>query len=87
MDVAKVFPNGRSQAVRLPKEYRFQENEVYVNRVGNMVILMPKNNAWAGMMESLDLFTEDYMADGRESVLPEVREALLSLARVAAIFS
>ena len=76
MDVAKVFPNGRSQAVRLPKEYRFQENEVYVNRVGNMVILMPKNNAWAGMMESLDLFTEDYMADGRESVLPEVREAL-----------
>ena len=76
MDVAKVFPNGRSQAVRLPKEYRFQEDEVYVNRIGSTVILMPKNNAWAAMMESLNLFTEDYMADGRESVLPEVREAL-----------
>lgn len=41
---AKVFENGRSQAVRLPKEYRFSDDEVSVNKIGDIVILMPKNN-------------------------------------------
>ena len=50
LDTAKVFKTGRSQAVRLPKEYRFDTDEVTIERVGNAVILRPKvedNAAWA----------------------------------------
>ena len=44
MMTAKLFENGRSQAVRLPKEYRFNGDEVAINKVGDIVILMPKEN-------------------------------------------
>lgn len=43
MLTAKVFENGRSQAVRLPKEYRFHCDEVMVNKIGDAVVLLPKN--------------------------------------------
>ena len=49
LDTAKVFKTGRSQAVRLPKEFRFDTDEVTIERVGNAVILRPKvedNAAW-----------------------------------------
>lgn len=46
MATAKVFENGRSQAVRLPKEYRFSSDEVLINRVGDVVLLMPKDSKW-----------------------------------------
>ena len=64
MEVAKVFSNGGSQAVRLPKNCRFNQDEVLVNRIGSVVILMPKDDPWAPMMQSLDMFTEDFLADG-----------------------
>ena len=76
MDVAKVFTNGRSQAVRLPKSCRFQDDEVLVNRIGSMVILMPKGDPWAGMIKSLDMFTDDFMEDGRGRLNAEARESL-----------
>ncbi|NOZ74221.1 MAG: AbrB/MazE/SpoVT family DNA-binding domain-containing protein, partial [FCB group bacterium] len=44
METAKIFSNGRSQAVRLPRKYRFDDKEVYIKRLGNTVILIPKNN-------------------------------------------
>ena len=44
MMTAKVFKNGRSQAIRLPKECRFSSDEVMVNRIGDIVILLPKQN-------------------------------------------
>ena len=66
MMTAKLFENGRSQAVRLPKEYRFEGDEVSINKIGDVVVLMPKGNKWAGLLNSLDLFSDDFMADGRE---------------------
>lgn len=72
MMTAKVFENGRSQAVRLPKECRFNGNEVAVNKIGDIVILMPKENKWAGFLSSFALFSDDFMSDGREQ--PEVQE-------------
>lgn len=66
MMTAKLFENGRSQAVRLPKEYRFEGDEVSINKVGDIVILMPKENRWSGLLNSLELFSDDFMADGRE---------------------
>jgi antitoxin VapB len=47
MTTAKIFENGRSQAVRLPEEYCFSEDEVFINRVGEIVMLIPKTSKWA----------------------------------------
>ena len=66
MMTAKLFENGRSQAVRLPKEYRFNGDEVAINKVGDIVILM----------NSLELFSDDFMSDGREQPAVQEREAL-----------
>ena len=63
MDTAKIFTNGRSQALRLPKEYRFMENEVYIKKIGGLVIIVPKKDPWASIMESFELFTPDFLAD------------------------
>ena len=76
MMTAKLFENGRSQAVRLPKECRFNGDEVAVNKVGDIVILMPKENKWSGFLNSLELFSDDFMSDGREQPEVQEREAL-----------
>jgi len=74
MNTAKVFQNGRSQAVRLPKEFRFEGNEVFVHKVGNAVVLLPVQHSWDTLFESLEQFSEDFMADGRNQPLPQERD-------------
>lgn len=71
MLTAKVFQNGRSQAVQLPKEYRFTDSEVLTHKIGDVVILFPKSqeDSWNMLLTSLDLFSEDFMAGGREDSL------------------
>jgi len=76
MTTAKIFENGRSQAVRLPKEYRFDDDEVYVSKMDDIVMLIPKNHRWASMIESLDMFTDDFMKDGRGKEIQQERESL-----------
>ncbi len=65
MMTAKVFENGRSQAVRLPKECRFSSDEVMVNKIGDIVMLLPKNSKWDSFMKAIDMFSEDFMENGR----------------------
>lgn len=65
MMTAKLFENGRSQAVRLPKQCRFQDDEVNVNKIGDIVMLIPKNQKWQGLLQSLELFSEDFMSGDR----------------------
>lgn len=79
MMTAKLFENGRSQAVRLTKEYRFSGNEVAVNKIGDIVLLMPKENKWAGLLNSLKLFSDDFMADEREQTAGQKSEALRNI--------
>lgn len=74
MMTAKIFENGRSQAVRLPKECRFSGEEVAVNKIGDIVMLMPKENKWSGFLNSLNLFSEDFMSDGRKDNILQERE-------------
>ena len=76
MMTAKVFENGRSQAVRLPKECRFNTDEVAVNRIGDIVLLMPKTNKWSSFMQAIDMFSDDFMQDGQDGGLEQEREAL-----------
>ena len=73
---AKIFENGGSQAVRLPKEYRFDSNEVSVNKIGNIVLLSPKLDKWESVLQAIDMFSEDYMADGRADQKVQEREEL-----------
>ena len=74
MQTAKIFENGRSQAVRLPKELRFSVDEVVVQRLGSSLILTPKDKIIDNFLTSLDEFTDDFMADGRYSETQSVRE-------------
>ena len=70
---AKLFVNGHSQAVRLPKEFRFEGKEVAIRRVGDAVVLTPLVNRWTAMFEQLDQLglSDDFMADREQ---PPVQE-------------
>jgi len=63
---SKVFISGNSQAVRLPKEYQVEEKELYIQKIGDTIILFPKNDPWKLFEKSLNEFSDDYMKDGRE---------------------
>ena len=76
MQTAKVFTSGRSQAVRIPKEYRFDAEEVFINRVGDAVILTPIGKAKDVFREGLTGFSADFLADGRPEQIPTPREGL-----------
>lgn len=78
MLTAKLFLNGSSQAVRLPKEYRFAGTEVYVQKVGNTVMLVPKEKAWETFLEGINGFTDDYIQimESRSDDVPDKREML-----------
>lgn len=75
MERAKLFKNGQSQAVRLPKHLRFEGNEVYARRLGNAVILLPVNDPWGPLREALGAFSKDFMSE-REQPEAEEREGL-----------
>ena len=63
MDTAKLFKNGSSQAVRLPKAYAFVGDEVYVKRIKGVVMLIPKKgDPWKIFVDSLDKFSDDFMS-------------------------
>lgn len=66
MKTAKLFRNGQSQAVRLPKEFRFQDDHVFVKKSGNAVVLLPVQNSWDTLIRSLGKFTDDFMAERKQ---------------------
>ena len=89
MMTAKVFENGRSQAVRLPKECRFNTDEVAVNKIGEIVLLVPKSSKWNSFMQVKDchqfqkkvsnhtrMFSDDFMEDERDNDIKQERESL-----------
>ena len=79
MLTAKLFTNGSSQAVRLPKEFRFAGNEVYAQKIGDTVMLVPKEKAWKTFMEGVNGFTDDYfdvMDNLRAEEVASVRESI-----------
>jgi len=80
METAKIFQNGKSQAVRLPKEYRFAGNEVGVKRLGELVALYPKDKADVLFFSSLGNFTDDFfesVASARAENFPDIPREIL----------
>lgn len=73
METAKLFKNGSSQAVRLPKEFRFRGNLVYIKKMGDAVILLPVRHSWKSLTASLSQFSDDFMSE-REQPAPQKRK-------------
>jgi antitoxin VapB len=64
MRIAKLFKNGRSQAVRLPKEFRFKGDEVYIKKIDDLVVLIPKKDKWEiakKLLMEIEDFTDEFM--------------------------
>lgn len=74
MQTAKIFQNGRSQAIRIPKDYQFDGTEVYIQKHGDAVLLIPHEKVWEVFMEGINEFSEDFMKDGREQGAVQARE-------------
>lgn len=74
MTHAKLFRNGQSQAVRLPKEFALPGKEVFVRHVGNAVLLVPTGDPWSGFAAALGQFTDDFMVE-RAQPPEDVRES------------
>ncbi len=76
MDHARIFQSGNSQAVRLPKEFRFDVDQVEIFRRGDEVVLRPVASNAAVIFDALAALPADFMADGRDDTPPQEREAL-----------
>ena len=76
METAKIFENGRSQAVRLTKKFRLNTDEVIDQQLDDAVILMPMESMWQTFMDGLNSFTDDIFEDGRDQGIQQERENL-----------
>ena len=74
MLTAKIFTNGNSQAIRIPKEYRFEDDEAVICKVGSAIILYQRKDRFAVLMEGLDEFTDDFLPDGRPAQLIQIEK-------------
>ena len=74
MKTAKIFHNGQSQAVRLPKEFRFDDTEVFIKKCGNVVQLIPRSDSWSSLFGSLKKFSRDFMSERHQPELDEREE-------------
>ena len=63
MKKEKLFKNGQSQAVRLPKEFRFKGDHVFIKKEGNIVLLIPEKKTWYTLIKSLEKFSDDFMSE------------------------
>lgn len=75
MGKAKLFKNGNSQAVRLPKAFRIPGNEVKIFKKGNQIVIEPIETTWDSLLESLSEFPEDFLKDGRNQPSMQKRES------------
>ena len=76
MAITKVFKSGNSQAVRLPREFRFDTDEVEIFRRGDEVILRERPRTTAEILAVFESFSEDFMTEGRDDQPPQERDAL-----------
>ncbi len=74
MNTAKLFQNGNSQAIRIPKKYRMPGTEVLISKKDDTIILTPVPANWEMLFSALDEFPEDFMATGRQQPDTQTRE-------------
>ncbi|MDR1286857.1 MAG: antitoxin [Treponema sp.] len=76
MQTARLFINGRSQAVRLPKEYQFKGEDVYIQKIGDAVIIFPMDKEWETFLHGLNNFSADYFSEERDQGKNQEREEI-----------
>lgn len=76
MQTAKLFQNGRSQAVRLLKEYQFSGEDVLIQKHGDAVLLIPHEKVWEVFLEGLQGLSADFMQEGRDQGIEQTRKSL-----------
>jgi antitoxin VapB len=77
METARLFRNGRSQAVRLPKKFSLPGEEVYIKKLNGVVMLIPKDeDPWKPLVDSLGKFSDDFYEFGRDQGVLEKREEI-----------
>jgi antitoxin VapB len=76
MKTAKLFKNGDSQAVRLPKEFRFEGSEVLIKRIGSAVVLLPRAKSWDTLVDSLAKFPADFLESREQPGIPDRRDQI-----------
>ena len=74
MQTAKIFQNGRSQAIRLPNAFRLPGTEVKISRDGSRIILEPLEQSWDDWLLAIEQFSDDFMAQGRDQPAMQERE-------------
>ena len=80
MDTAKLFVNGRSQALRLPKAYRFEGKEVYIKKIAQGVLLIPKNESvWDIWEKNLNKYDEPLIINRNQPSSQQERPGLNDL--------
>ncbi len=76
MTTTRVFQSGKSQAVRIPKEFHFNTNEVVITKLGAALVLTPKEQLASVMREGFLSFSDDFMEDGRTDFQAAERDSL-----------
>ena len=76
MKTAKLFKNGQSQAVRLPKEFRMTGSEVYIKKQGDAIVLIPKDKSWRPLFDSLNHFAKDFKIKRNQPAENQKRESM-----------
>ena len=76
MSMARTFTTGRSQAIRIPKEYRLPDEEIFINQIGYTVTLTPVSKLRDSFAQGLQMFTDDFMEDGRPPQIESKRDTL-----------
>ncbi len=80
MDTAKIFINGRSQAIRLPKAYRLKGKEVYIKKTTEGVLLIPKNDSiWEVWEKNLNKYNEPFLIERNQPELQQEREDIYEI--------
>ncbi len=74
MKTTRVFKSGNSQAVRIPKEFQFDVEEVEIFRRGDEVVLLPKKKTLGAAFDLITQLSDDFMADGRNDTPPQERD-------------
>jgi antitoxin VapB len=75
MEIAEILEDGQNRSVKLPKELFPDENKVYINKIGNAVVLIPYHDPWKSLFDSLDEFSDDFM-ENREQPQQQPRESV-----------
>ena len=74
MQLAQLTTSKQKQILTLPEEFYFAENSVYIQKLGNAVLLVPQDKQWEVFLSGLNRFSDDFMENGREQGAEEIRE-------------